>query len=53
MKTTHLGVDGGITRCIDYRLLATTPRVISKYIFDIFSQSCFDTSVVLFATHLS
>ncbi len=27
--------------------------VISKYIFDIFSQSCFDTSVVLFATHLS
>jgi hypothetical protein len=27
--------------------------VISKYIFDIFSQSCFDTSVVLFATHMS
>ena len=29
------------------------PNVISKYIFDIFSQSCFDTSAVVFATHLS
>ena len=27
--------------------------VISKYIFDFFSQSCFDTSAVVFATHLS
>jgi len=27
--------------------------VISKYIFDIFSQSCFDTSAIAFATHLS
>ena len=26
MKTTHLSVEGGITRCIDYRLLATTTR---------------------------
>ena len=25
--------------------------VISKYIFDIFSQSCFDTSALTFATH--
>lgn len=27
--------------------------VISKYIFDIFSQSCFDTSAIHFAAHLS
>lgn len=26
MKTTHLSVVGGITRCIDYRLLATMTR---------------------------
>ena len=26
MKTIHLSVDGGITWCIDYRLLATTTR---------------------------
>jgi len=26
MKTTHLSVVGGITRCIDYRLLATTTQ---------------------------
>ena len=26
--------------------------IVSKYIFDIFSQSCFDTSAIPFATHL-
>ena len=26
MNTTHLSVDGGITRCIDYRLQATTTQ---------------------------
>ena len=26
MMTTHLSVVGGITRCIDYRLLATTTQ---------------------------
>ena len=29
------------------------PGVISKYIIDFFSQSCFDTSAIHFVTHLS
>ena len=31
MKTTHLSVEGGITRCIDYRLLVTTTQHWGRY----------------------